>query len=191
MPTSAPGIAEANPDLKARRRQPGACSLRRAQASSGFTLLELLIVLVVIAISTAMVSARLMPDDQRLLDQDAERLAQVLSVAQEYSSVRAETLLFMPSREGFQFASLNPPASVAGTGQGAGTLRPLRDDLLGPRRWQLEGTQIRIESDGQALDRLTISPEPGLARTLIELRNRQSRTLIARRYSGRFQMVKP
>ena len=92
--------------------------------AGGFTLLELLVVLVVIAIGTAMVSAKLMPDDQRLMDQDTERLAQILSVAQEYSSVRADTLVFMPSKDGFQFA-------VVGVGT---TLQPVRDDLLGPRR---------------------------------------------------------
>lgn len=150
-------------------------------AQRGFTLLELLVVLVVIAISTAMVSARLMPDDQRLLDQDAERLAQLLTLAQEHSAVRAETLVFMHSREGFQFG-------LAGTGS---TLQALRDDLLGPRRWQLPDTQLRIENDGLAQDRLLISPEPGLNRIMLELKSGSARCLIARRYSGRYQVVRP
>lgn len=148
--------------------------------AGGFTLLELLVVLVVIAIGTAMVSAKLMPDDQRLMDQDTERLAQILSVAQEYSSVRADTLVFMPSKDGFQFA-------VVGVGT---TLQPVRDDLLGPRRWQLEGTTVRIESDGLAQDRLLISPEPGLGRVLIELRSPQARGIIVRRASGRYEVAR-
>lgn len=152
----------------------------------GFTLLELLVVLVVIAIGTGLVSARLMPDDQRLLDQDAERLAQILTIAQEHSSVKAESLIFMPSRDGFQFAAIGNGPSGGGS-----ALRPLRDDLLGARRWQLPETAVRIESDGLLQDRLAITPEPGLARVLIELRNKQARCLIARRYSGRFQVVRP
>lgn len=153
--------------------------MRTTRPNRGFTLLELLVVLVVVAIGTALVSARLMPDDQRMLDQDAERLAQVLSIAQEYSSVRAETLVFLPQRDGFRFA----------TASAGNSLQPVRDDLLAPRRWQLGDTALRIETDGLAVDRLIISPEPGLNRTLIELRNRQARSVIARRYSGRFQVV--
>lgn len=151
------------------------------RATRGFTLLELLVVLVVIAIGTAMVSARLLPDDQRLLDQDAERLAQILSVAQEHSAVKAETLVFMAADNGFRFG-------VQGSGN---TLLPLRDDLLGPRRWQLADTAIRIENNGLAVERLLISPEPGLDRILIELRNKQARSLITRRFSGRYQVVRP
>lgn len=185
----------------------------------GFTLLELLVVLVVIAIGTAMVSARLMPDDQRLLDQDAERLAEVLTVAQEYSSVRADTLLFIPAADGFRFAvvasdlanlpgglsgassgtpqgslqggpvsngSANPATNVAGT-----ALQMPADDLLRPRRWQLDSVRLTIETDGQVQNRLLITPEPGIARTVLVLQCRQARRAIIRRTTGRFQMVRP
>lgn len=154
--------------------------MKSHRTARGFTLLELLVVLVVIAIGTAMVSARLLPDDQRLLDQDAERLAQILSVAQEQSAVKAETMVFMVTDSGFQFA-------VMGSGN---TLRPLRDDLLGPRKWQLPDTRIRIESNGLAIDRLPITPEPGLDRILIELSSKQAKCLIARRFSGRYLVVR-
>lgn len=154
--------------------------MKTAGPARGFTLLELLVVLVVIAIGTGLVSARLMPDDQRLLDQDAERLAQILSVAQEQSAVKAETLVFMAGTEGFRFA----------VATGGNTLQPLRDDLLGPRRWQLQDTRIRIETNGLAVERLLITPEPALDRTLIELSNKQAKSLIARRFSGRYQVVK-
>jgi general secretion pathway protein H len=153
---------------------------RRHPVQQGFTLLELLVVLVVMAIGTGLVSARLFPDDQRLLDQEAERLAQILTIAQEQSDVRAQNLRLQIRPDGFYFtpadAALNAP--------------PLRDDLLGARRWQHGEVMVRIETDGIAQTGLVFTPEQGIERTLVELQRNQARCLIVRRSSGRFQVVR-
>ena len=55
----------------------------------GFTLIELMVVLVIIGIASAAISLTIKPDPLHLLRKDAERLSQLLQVA--HAAFSAET----------------------------------------------------------------------------------------------------
>jgi general secretion pathway protein H len=148
--------------------------------NSGFTLLELLVVLVVIAIGTALVSAKLLPDDQRLLDQEAERLAQILTIAQEEAEVKASNITFRANAVGFQFTRPNDE----------GVVQVLKDDFLSPKNWQQPDIQITVQTQGSVGSELILKSEPSAEPCAIELRKGSAARWIVRLNSGRFRLVK-
>ena len=102
MPTSAVGSKASLANLKTHTRefhssQMLACVQLRSKtswrASLGFTLMELLVVIALIAIGTAAVSFTLRDTSQTLLERDAERLAAVLESARARSRSNGVPLL--------------------------------------------------------------------------------------------------
>ena len=79
---------------------------QRISASSsqrGFTLIELLVVLIVAAVITGMVTLSGSPSPDRVLRQDAERLALLLSLAREEAQVRGAPIRFESDSSGYRF----------------------------------------------------------------------------------------
>ncbi len=69
----------------------------------GFTLLELLIVLVIIGVVLSLVSVRLEPSASQKLEQEGQRLALLLESARDESVARSETLAWSHDRNGYRF----------------------------------------------------------------------------------------
>lgn len=102
--------------------------------SGGFTLIELLVTLVLIAIVVGMVTLSGSPSPDRLLRADADRLAQLLSLAREESQVRGAPIRFESDGSGFRFMMYRDRQ-----------WRPITDDGdLRARAWDTE-TRITIE----------------------------------------------
>jgi general secretion pathway protein H len=74
--------------------------------SRGFTLLELLVVLVIAAIITAMISMAVASSPGRDLRFEAERLSQLLALAREEAQVRGKAIRFESTVEAYRFLSL-------------------------------------------------------------------------------------
>ncbi len=72
----------------------------------GFTLLELLVVLVIAAVMTAMISMAVASSPGRDLRFEAERLSQLLALAREEAQVRGKAIRFEASVESYRFLSL-------------------------------------------------------------------------------------
>jgi general secretion pathway protein H len=79
----------------------GRASERRR--TSGFTLIELLVALLVAAVIIGMVTVSGTPSPDRALRFDAERLAQLLSLAREEAQVRGAPIRFESDATGFRF----------------------------------------------------------------------------------------
>ena len=92
MPTSAPGSS--------------ARSLRRRAA--GFTLLELLVVVAIIAIASAGVSFALRDSSGASLERDAQRLAALLESARARSRLTGQPVRWVATEGGFRFEGLPP-----------------------------------------------------------------------------------
>jgi general secretion pathway protein H len=115
----------------------GAPSLRRA--ARGFTLIELLVALLVAAVIIAMVTISGSPSPERALRFDAERLAQLLSLAREEAQVRGAPIRFESDDTGFRFLVFRDRQ-----------WRPIADDAdLRARAWSVETRLMVDRADGR------------------------------------------
>ncbi len=103
----------------------------------GFTLIELMVVLVIIGIASAAISLSIKPDPLRLLRKDAERLSQLLQVAQAEARADGRAITWQADAKGFRFS--RP------TDDGLGVESFNRDEQLRPRPWDSTPMQVRIE----------------------------------------------
>lgn len=113
----------------ARSRSP-----RERRRSSGFTLIELMVVLVLAGIIVSMVAMNAMPNAERDLRTDADRLAQLMQLAREEAQVRGATVRFQTDGLEYRFLQIRN-----------NQWRVIDDDGdLRPRRWPGE-TRISVE----------------------------------------------
>jgi general secretion pathway protein H len=148
MPTSVPG----NRDLAARQ-----VLLRRLAA--GFTLLELLVVVAIIAIASAGVAFALRDSGGAPLEREAQRLAALLETARARSRMSGQPVRWVADREGFHFDGLARDAlpqhwlqaDTRVAGRGVLILGP--EPVIGPQELVLTSADhpersIRISTDG-------------------------------------------
>ncbi len=98
---------------------------RSAASSRGFTLIEVLIVLLLVGVSVGVVAVNLRTDDREMLREEAARLAAGLEQAQDEAVLTGAALAWRGAAEGYQYLR-----------RGAdGSWEPLDDSLF--RSWQL------------------------------------------------------
>ena len=103
----------------------------------GFTLIELMVVLVIIGIASAAISLSIKPDPLHLLRKDAERLSQLLQVAQAEARADGRPITWRADAKGFGFNRRSDDGSAVDTFQG--------DSPLRPRLWQSTPMHITLE----------------------------------------------
>ncbi|WJF90313.1 GspH/FimT family pseudopilin [Paraburkholderia bonniea] len=120
---------------------PPAVALRETRrirpGAAGFTLLEMLVVLVIAGLLISLASLTLTRNPRTDLNEEAQRLALLFESAGDEAQVRARPVAWQPVDGGFRFDIR--------TSDG---WRPLRDDLLGPRRWEGGVTSVSINYPG-------------------------------------------
>lgn len=143
MPTSAPGSSR----LAARRRR------------AGFTLLELLVVVSIVAIAAAGVSFAVRDAAGTALERDAQRLAALLESARARSRLTGQPVRWIATESGFRFEGL-PPEALPGQWLSADTRVASRgvlvlgpEPIIGPQAVELAsgdrpGVTVRIATDG-------------------------------------------
>ena len=109
----------------------------------GFTLLELLVVITIMAIATAGVSLALRDSAQTLLEREAQRLAALLESARAQSRMTANPIRWRTTETGFTFEGAMPSSlpsawlggDVRAVASGAIVLGP--EPIIGPQRIRL------------------------------------------------------
>ncbi len=79
---------------------------RQLRLANGFTLLELLVVMVIVGITLGMVSFNAMPDERQILQNDAQRIALLLQLARDEAIVRNHPIAFETESDRYRFMSL-------------------------------------------------------------------------------------
>jgi len=146
MPTSAPGS-----------RSPA--RLLRRRLAAGFTLLELLVVVSIIAIASAGVSFAIRDSAGATLDREGQRLAALLESARARSRLTGQPVRWVADESGFRFEGLPRDAlpqqwlsaDTRVVGRGVLVLGP--EPVIGPQAVELASAdrpdhRLRVATDG-------------------------------------------
>ncbi|WP_051378773.1 type II secretion system minor pseudopilin GspH [Derxia gummosa] len=130
--------------------RPAAPHGRGGRIARGFTLIELMVVVVLAGVMLAMVSISAFPDDRSKLREEADRLAQLWTIAQDEAVVRGTPVLWQATTEGYEFAVRDGRRWRALDRDTALRARPwpftpLRVSVLGLTANGPQTSQIRIE----------------------------------------------
>jgi len=146
---------------------PGSDPLRRATSAAGFTLIEVMLVLAIIAIGTALVSLTLRDGTQNRLDEEGARLSALLESARAEARASGITVRWAPADASasdgaqFRFIGLPPGAELPTRWLGEGVSAEIvgaRALLLGPEP-VLPAQQLVLHLD----DRRLVLATDGLA----------------------------
>jgi general secretion pathway protein H len=88
----------------------------------GFTLLELLVVLVIVGITMGFITLKAMPDQQQRLQNEAQRLALLMQLARDEAILRNRPIAFESGSQGYRFLVREE-----------NTWQQLNDEMLRPR----------------------------------------------------------
>jgi general secretion pathway protein H len=137
--------------VKATTRTSAPGSDARGRAAAGFTLLELMVVMLLVAVATGMVTLSMRDASQNKLDEEGARLSAVLESARAQSRIVGTEVRWQPSQDGASFEFVGLPAVTAA-------------EL--PTRWLDADTRAEVVGAPQ----VQLGPEPMLPAQRIVLR---------------------
>jgi len=152
----------------------------------GFTLLELLVVLFIVALAAGAVSLALRDGPNQQLEREAQRLVAWLEAGRALSRASGSALHWQSTATGFEFLG----AATAG-GQAAlvGQIGP-GDSLVGPKNWLHPGVQAQVLRPAQAPS-LLLGPEPIIAAQTLSLRLGEHEIRIGSNGASPFAILAP
>ncbi|VWX32606.1 Type II secretion system protein GspH [Limnobacter sp. 130] len=150
-------------------------------SKQGFTLLELLVVIVVLSIAAGLIVVRGTPGDSNYLESDAKKLAQLLRIAQQESLLKSKDIRFVAGDEGYAFEEFTGSRWVPVT----------TEPLLRPRQWDNGPFKATLINEGLENRFLTLESQTGLKRQAIVLQRNEVQVVLESQASGVFKVGKP
>jgi general secretion pathway protein H len=123
--------------------------LRRADRASGFTLLELLVVIVLAGILLSIVTVSVTPDPRQHLQREAQRVGQLFALASDEARIRQVPIVWEADLTGYRFVT-----------EVGGERRLLTgDDLLRERNWERPLSRLAVfELSGATPSQVLLGP---------------------------------
>jgi len=143
----------------------------------GFTLLELLVVLAIVALATAGATLTLRDSNATRLEREAVRLAAMLESARAQSRTSGVPVVWRTLPQGFEFLGLRPREEDP-------------DSLAGPRDWLDPQTRAQIVRPTNAAT-LVLGPEPLIASQRLVLLLGERQLTLATDGLAAFAVVSP
>lgn len=135
----------------------------------GFTLIELMVVVALVALATTGVTLSLRDDGSTRLEREALRLAALIESARAQSRTRGLPVVWRTLPQGFEFIGL--PRTRAGENVSS-------DSLQKPRSWLSPDTLAQVVQPPGALT-LVLGPEPLIAAQSVVLQQGDRRLTLA------------
>ncbi|KAG0162705.1 hypothetical protein DFQ30_001426, partial [Apophysomyces sp. BC1015] len=156
------------------------CLRRCVRGQAGFTLLEMLVVLVIAGILVSMATLTITRNPRTDLHEQAQRLALLFESAGDEAQVRSRPIAWQPVAGGYRFEV-----------RAADGWRALRDDLLAPRRWDMEvtGVVIRYPGSDDAASRIVFGVESIDTPVQVTLYSAVGQVSIVGNGNGRFEVL--
>ncbi|HEY1057174.1 MAG TPA: GspH/FimT family pseudopilin [Limnobacter sp.] len=147
----------------------------------GFTLLELLVVVVVLSIATGLIVVKGTPGDGSLLQSDARQLAQLLRVAQQEALLKSKAIRLVAGNTGFEFQEQTGTRWV-----------PVQTEpALRPRTWGHGPFTVQLFTEGNLNSYLTLERTPDLTRRTVVLQKNRTRLVLESQNGGPFVASQP
>ena len=141
---------------------------RLANSKRGFTLIELMVVIALIAIATAGVSFAIRDNESTLLDREADRLSVILETARVQSRSSGVALAWLPLAQGFVVL---PAVELKTT--------PLEIEAGRISPWLSSDINVQIVSKSLSARSILLGAEPMIAPSSVILRSGARRVLVA------------
>ncbi|KVN33363.1 type II secretion system protein GspH [Burkholderia pyrrocinia] len=158
-------------------------SARGNRRAAGFTLLEMLVVLMIVGLLVAVVT--LAPSRNRRTDlaEEAQRLASLLESAGDEAQVRSTPIAWQPVGGGYRFVQRTE----------SGAWSPMTDDLFRARRWgtAVTGVTVRYTGGGEPIARVVLGDESIDVPVTITLSSGDARLLVVGTGIGNFVVQRP
>lgn len=150
-------------------------------SKQGFTLLELLVVIVVLSIAAGLIVVRGTPGDSNYLESDAKKLSQLLRIAQQESLLKSKDIRFIAGEEGYVFEEFT----------GSRWVPVATEPMLRARKWDHGPYQVTLFNEGLENQFLTLESQAGLTRQTIVLQRNQVQVVLESLASGIFRVGQP
>jgi general secretion pathway protein H len=122
------------PDHARSRLTPMRAPAVRSSRHCGFTLLEMLVVIVLAGILLSIVTISVAPDPRRQLQREGERVGQLMGIAADEARIRQQPIAWEADLHGYRFVTEIRGERQLLTG----------DDLLRERQWEKPMTRVAV-----------------------------------------------
>ena len=154
--------------------------------AGGFTLLEMMAVLLIIGISLGLVTPHFMKNDEDVIKEESVRLVALMEYASDAANTQGHWLAWMPTDSGYRFLQFNENKNI---------WQPITtDDVLRERKLP-EGMTIAVANNQQTAvsinSMITLSPSGIQSPFQIELDMAKARRIIRGNILGEAKILNP